>query len=260
MNAPTVSTTGPAPVTDIAVMIGRSLRHSVRNVDALFVSVFLPVLLMLLMTTVFGGALETGGSYVDYVVPGVIVLCAGYGASTTAVSVTSDMTEGIVARFRTMNVMPSAVLTGHVVASVLRNLFSTGLVVLTALAIGFRPAADIGAWLGVVALLILFITAMSWLSAAFGLVARSVEGASAFGFVLLFLPYLSSAFVPLDTLPRWLQPIAEHQPFSPIIDTMRGLLRDTPTGDQWWIAVLWCAAILVVATAASAVLWRRSRD
>lgn len=249
----------PAPLSDTAVMVHRSVRHSLRNVDALFVSVLLPVLLMLLMTTVFGGAMDIDGSYVDYVVPGVIVLCAGYGASTTAMSVTKDMTEGIVTRFRTMNVLPSAVLTGHVAASVLRNLVSTGLVVLTALAIGFRPHAGLGGWLGALALLVLFITAMSWLSAAFGLVARSVEGASALGFVLLFLPYLSSAFVPVHTLPGWLQPIAEHQPFSPLIEAIRELLLGTGVGDAGWIAVVWCAGLLMVSAAATAVLWRRSR-
>lgn len=249
-----------AAMSDTAVMVGRSLRHSVRNIDALMIGILLPVMTMLLITTVFGGGMEsTGMDYVDYVLPGVMLLCAGYGASWTAISVTSDMTEGIVDRFRTMDVMPSSVLTGHVVASVLRNLVSTTLVVLTALAIGFRPSASPSQWLAAIALLALFIATFSWVSAVVGLVARTVESASSFGFFLLFMPYLSSAFVPVETLPGWLQPVAEHQPFTPITETLRGLLLGTPIEGQGWAAVAWCLGILTSALVAAALLWRRTK-
>lgn len=260
MSTSATTSAGSHPVADTLVMIGRSLRHTVRNVDALLVSIILPIMIMLLMTTVFGGAMQTGTfDYIDYVVPGVILLCAGHGASTTAMSVTKDMTEGIVRRFRTMSVMPSAVLTGHVVASVLRNLVSTALVIGTALALGFRPSAGLVEWIGVLGILVLFITAMSWLAAAVGLVARSVESAAAFGFFMLFLPYLASAFVPVDTLPGWLRPISEHQPITPINEAIRGLLLGTPVEHYGWLALVWCIGILAVSTTATAVLWRRSR-
>lgn len=257
-HAPAVS--GYRPLADTAVMIDRSLRHTWRNVDSLLIGILLPVMLMLLLTTVFGGAIQSGGvDYVNYVAPGVLILCAGYGASMTAMRVTEDMQEGIVDRFRTMNMLPSAVLTGHVVASVLRNLMSVALVIGTALLIGFSPEAGPLEWLGALGVLVLFILALSWLSAAIGLVARSVEGASVFGFFLLFLPYLSSAFVPVDTLPGWLQPVAEHQPITPINEAVRGFLLGTPVGNYAWIAVAWCLGILLVAGVATSVLWRRTR-
>jgi len=195
----------PRPVADSLIMIGRSMRHTVRNVDSLLIGIMLPVMLMLLMTTVFGGAMELGRDhYVNFVAPGVILLCAGYGASLTAMSVTHDMREGIIRRFRTMNVLPSAVLIGHVVTSVVRNLVSTTLVVVSALVIGFEPRATALDWLAATGLVVLFVLALSWLSAVVGLIARTVEGAASFGFFLLFLPYLSSAFVPIGTLPDWL--------------------------------------------------------
>ncbi|WP_232661008.1 ABC transporter permease [Pseudonocardia sp. TRM90224] len=247
-------------LTDSSVMIGRSLRHTTRNFDSLFIGIFLPVMLLLLMTTVFGGAVSgTAGDYVTYVVPGVLLLCAGYGASMTAMSVTTDMKEGIVDRFRTMNVLPSAVLTGHVVASVARNLVSVGIVIATAYAIGFRAAAGPLGWLAAIGLIVLLIFAMSWASAAFGLVAKTPEGASSFGFFLLFLPYLSSAFVPIDTLPGWLQPIATAQPFTPLNESIRGLLLGNPIGNSGWAAVAWCLGILVVSGFTASALWRRTR-
>ncbi|MEJ3652077.1 ABC transporter permease [Actinomycetes bacterium KLBMP 9759] len=247
-------------LTDSSVMISRSLRHTTRNIDSLFIGILLPVMLLLLMTTVFGGAVSgSAGDYVTYVVPGVLLLCAGYGASMTAMSVTTDMKEGIVDRFRTMNVLPSAVLTGHVVASVARNLVSVGIVIATAYAIGFRAEAGVLGWLGAIGLIVLFILAMSWASAAFGLVAKTPEGASGFGFILLFLPYLSSAFVPIHTLPSWLQPIAAAQPFTPLNESIRGLLLGTPIGGSGLAAVAWCLGILAASGFTASALWRRSR-
>lgn len=244
---------------DSVVMSGRSIKHSLRNVDALLIGVILPVLLLVMFTYVFGGAISTGVDYIDFVVPSIILLCAGYGAGTTAVSVTKDMTEGTVDRFRTMRVVPSAVLTGHVVASMARNLVSTAIVVVVALAMGFRPEAGVLEWLGVIGMISLFILSLSWLSATFGLITRTPDAAASLSFFILFLPYVSSAFVPIDTLPGWLRPFAEHQPITPIIDTLRGLLLGGEVGDSWWIAMLWLTGILAVSVAGAVYLWRRSR-
>lgn len=244
---------------DSVVMSRRSVRHSLRNIDALLIGVILPVLLLVMFTYVFGGAISTGVDYIDFVVPSIILLCAGYGAGTTAISVTRDMTEGIVDRFRTMRVVSSAVLTGHVVASMARNLVSTAIVIVFALVLGFRPTAAPLEWLGAIAMVILFILSLSWLSATFGMIAKTPDSASALSFFILFVPYVSSAFVPIDTLPGWLQPFAEHQPVTPIIDTLRGLLLGGGVGDSWWIATLWLVGILAVSIAGAVVLWRRSR-
>ncbi|WP_167041405.1 ABC transporter permease [Salinibacterium sp. ZJ454] len=243
---------------DSGTMITRSVRHTLRNFDALLISVILPVMLLLIFTYVFGGAISPDTEYVNYVVPGIILLCGGYSASMTAISVTKDMTEGIVDRFRTMSMAASAVLTGHVTASVLRNFASTGIVMGLAVVLGFRPTGGPLEWLGALGVLALFILAMSWLAAMFGLIAKSVEAASGFSFGILFLPYVSSAFVPVETLPEWLRPIAEHQPITPVNETVRGLLFGLPIGDYLLPAVLWCLGIMLVAVVASVLLWRKS--
>lgn len=242
---------------DALTLIGRSLRHTTRNLDALLLSVALPVLLLLLFVYVFGGAIDTRAAYVNYVVPGIILLCTGYGASTTAVSVANDMATGVIDRFRTLPILSSAVLTGHVVASLARNLLATTLVVGVALAAGFRPTAGFAQWLAALGVLLLFILAMSWAAVALGLLARSVEGASGFTFFILFLPYLSSAFVPTDTMPEALRVIAANQPVTPVIETLRGLLLGRPVGNHAGLAVAWFTGLLVVAYAASAYLFRR---
>lgn len=234
------------------VFVARSLRHSLRDGESLLMAITLPVMLMLLFTFVFGGALDPAGGYVDYIVPGIILLCAGFGASSTAVYVANDMKTGIIDRIRTMPLRAGAVLTGHVVASLLRNLLATGIVIGVALLLGFRPTASLVQWLGAIALIALYILAITYLFAAIGLAAGSPEAANGYGFILLFLPYLSSAFVPVQSMPDWLQPIAQHQPITPIIETIRGLLFDTPLGTNPWWALLWCAVILVIA-----VVWGR---
>jgi ABC-2 type transport system permease protein len=247
----------PAGFTAEAVFIRRSITHSLRDTEALLMAVILPTMLMLLFTYVFGGALDPSGGYVDYVVPGIILLCAGFGASSTAMYVARDMTTGIIDRFRTMPLRAGAVLTGHVVASVLRNLFATGVVIAVALLVGFRPTATPLEWVAAIGLIALYILAITYLFAAIGLAASSPESASAYGFILLFLPYLSSAFVPVETLPDWLAWFAEHQPITPIIETIRGLLMGTPMGDSAWWAVGWCLLFIAVAAVWSAWLFRR---
>ena len=243
-------------MSDALTMSARSVRLSLRQVDALITSLLLPVMLMLIFVELFGGAIETGANdYVTYVVPGVILLCAGFGSATTAVSVSQDMTRGIVDRFRSMDVGGAAVLGGHVAASVVRNVASTLLVIGVAVALGFRPVADPLAWLAVAGILLAFVVAVSWLAAAIGLLAGSPEAASGFTFFVMFLPDASSAFVPVDTMPSWLQGFAEHQPVTPVTETLRGLLLGTPVGNDPWIALAWCAGILAVSVAASAALW-----
>lgn len=239
-----------------AAMIGRSLRMSRRNVDALLTSLMLPVMLMLLFVYLFGGAIQTGTKYVTYVVPGVLLLCAGFGASMTAVSVSHDMAEGVIDRFRSMDVRGTAVIAGHVVASVARNLVSTALVLGIAFAIGFRPHASLGEWLGALGVLGLFLVAISWFSAAIGLIARSPEAAGGFTFFVSFLPYPSSAFVPVATMPGWIQGFARHQPVTVVVETLRGLLLDLPNRSSAQPAVLWCVGILLASMALSAALFR----
>ena len=245
-------------ISDSTVMIGRSLRHTTRNVDSLLLSAALPVMLMLLFVYVFGGAIgTTRAQYVNYVVPGIILLCTGYGASTTAVSVAHDMATGVIDRFRSLPILSSAVLTGHVVASLARNAFATLLVIGVAVAVGFRTDASALNWLAVAGVLGLYVLAMSWASVALGLLAKSVEGASGFTFFVLFLPYLSSAFVPTDTMPVGLRAVADNQPVTPVIETVRGLLHGTPIGDSGWLATLWFGVILLAGYLSATYLFRR---
>ncbi|WP_449407623.1 ABC transporter permease [Microbacterium maritypicum] len=240
-----------------AVFVGRSLRRSLRDGESLLMAILLPVMLMLMFTWVFGGAIDPSGGYVDYVVPGIILTCAGFGASSTALYVASDMQNGIIDRFRTMPIRASAVLTGHVVASLVRNLVATTIVIGVGVLVGFRPEASIGGWIALAGLIALYILAITYLFAAIGLAAGSPEGANGYGFILLFLPYLSSAFVPVASMPGWLQPVAAHQPITPIVDTIRGLLAGTALDAQPWWAIGWCLVILVIAVAWGSWLFRR---
>ncbi len=239
------------------VFVGRSLLHSLRDGESLLMAIMLPVLLMVLFTYVFGGAIDPSGGYVNYVVPGIILLCAGFGAASTAVYVANDMKAGIIDRFRTMPLRASAVLTGHVVASLLRNLLATTVVIGVALLVGFRPTADVWGWIGAVGLIALYILTITYLFAAIGLAAGSPEAANGYGFIILFLPYLSSAFVPVTTMPEWLQWVAEHQPVTPIIEALRSLLMGTPMGDAGWWAIGWCLVILAISFAWGGWLFRR---
>jgi ABC-2 type transport system permease protein len=245
-------------MSDSLVFVGRSVRHSVRSIDAIMVAVLLPVLLLLLFVYVFGGAIDTAGDYVDYVVPGIVLLCAGYGSATTALSVNQDMTTGVIDRFRSLPIASSGVLTGHVVASVLRNLLSTVLVLAVALLIGFHPHASALEWLGVAGILLAFMTAISWIAACFGLLAKSPEGAGAFSFVIMFTPYVSSAFVPTDTMPGALEWIGDRQPVTPIVETLRGLMLGTPIGNHAITALAWCAGLAAIGIVSAGVLFRRA--
>jgi ABC-2 type transport system permease protein len=243
---------------DHFVMAGRCIRHLTRNLDNLLIVIVLPVMILLLFVAVFGGAIQAGmqGSYINYVVPGILLICIGYSASTTAVSVNMDLSQGIVDRFRSMPVAESAFITGHVIASVFRNIISTTVVFLVAFLLGFNPNASVGDWFVILFILLLFAIAMTYLSTVFGLLAKTPEGAGAFGFFMLFLPYVSSAFVPLDTLPPALRTFAEYQPISVIVEALRSLFETAPanrTGE----AILWCLGITIVSAVVAGQLFKR---
>ncbi len=235
----------------------RSIRRSVRNLDVLLMGIGLPVLLMLLFTYVFGGAIDPSGDYVDYVVPGIVLLCAGFGAASTAVDVAQDLSTGIIDRFRTLPIRAWAVLTGHVIASLGRNLLSTAVVIGVALLVGFRPSAGVEGWLAAVGMIALYILTITYLFAAIGLAAGDAEAANGYGFILLFVPYLSSAFVPVATMPDWLRWLAENQPVTPVIETVRGLLMGTPLDSEPLYALAWMVLILAVAIGWGAIVFRR---
>jgi ABC-2 type transport system permease protein len=238
-------------------MAGRSLRLSARSPEALLTALFLPVMLMVVFVYLFGGAVDIGTRYVDYVVPGVLLLCAVTGAGTTAVTVCQDMTSGIIDRFRSLGVPGTAVLAGHVTASLLRNVISTALVTAVAFGIGFRPHSSAAAFAAALGVLLLFVAAVSWLAAAFGLAVSAPEAANSAVFVLMFFSYASSAFVPIRTMPWWLRGFARNQPATPVTQTIRGLLLRQPADVRLWTALAWCLGIMAVSVAICALLYRR---
>lgn len=232
---------------DHFVMAGRCIRHLTRNLDNLLIVIVMPVMMMLLFSSVFGGAIQTGGdeSYVNYIMPGILLICLGYSASTTAVSINMDLSQGIVDRFRSMPIAKSAFITGHVIASVFRNIISTIVLLSAAFVVGFTPKAALTEWFVIALILLLYAVAMTYLSTIFGLLAKTPEGAGAFGFFMLFLPYLSSAFVPLETLPTALRIFAEHQPITILVEALRSLLASASTSHMTG-AILWCLGIMLV--------------
>lgn len=246
-----MSTLGCAAV-DSATMLRRNLRHALRYPSMTVATVGGPVLVLLLFNYAFGGALAAGiggaagGGYIGYVAPGIILMAATSGATSTAVAVCADMTEGIINRFRTMAIARTSVLTGHVVGSMIQTLISIGLVIAIALAVGFRPTAGPDEWIAAIGLLALVTFALTWLSTAFGLVTKSVETASNAPLPLQFLPFIGSAIVPTDSMPAGMRAFAENQPFTPIIETLRGLLTGTEIGDSALLAVAWCAGLALI--------------
>jgi ABC-2 type transport system permease protein len=238
-------------------MAGRVLRLTLRNAESLMTALALPVVLMVMFVYLFGGAIRTGGDYVDFVVPGVLVVCAGFGAATTAVTVAHDVAGAVMDRFRSMDVPGSVLINGHVLASVLRNLVSSALVFAVAFAIGFRSPAGAAQGLAALAVYALFVCALSWVAATLGLLAGSVDAANGLGFVISFLAYPSSAFVPIATMPGWLQAFARNQPVTPVADTVRSLLAGQTVGASAWHALAWCVAIVAVAVVACGALFAR---
>lgn len=238
-------------------MVKRSVKQDLRSVDALAMSIILPVMLLVLFTTIFGGAISTGTEYINYVVPGVFMVCLSFGTAGTAVSVCSDNMKGIIDRFRSMPVNSASVLTGHVVASMARNTFAMIVVSLLAIAIGFRPNATLLEWLGVFGILWLLMLALTWAAAAFGLFVKNIEAAGAFMFTTMLFPYLSSSFVLISTLPNWLQGFAREQPINHAVEAIRALLLDGSIGNHAWITAVWCLAITAVMYSTARVLFQR---
>jgi len=243
-------------LTDILAMVDREFRRSLRSIDALMTSLLIPVSILLVFVVVFGGAIEQDGDYINYVVPGILILCTGFGSAGTAVSVAQDMQSGTINRFKTLPIFGPSVLIGHVVASVIRNLVASLLVMIVAFALGFRSDAGIGDWLMATGLLVLVILAFTWLACLGGLVL-SVDACNGINFVFLFLPYVSSGFVDPGTMPGWLQGFAKHQPFTPIIETLRAAMTGSDTGSNAWQALAWMVGILIVSYLGATALYRR---
>jgi ABC-2 type transport system permease protein len=241
-------------VADSATMLRRNLKHALRYPSLTLIVAGMPIVFLLLFVYVFGGTLGAGlggvsggrAEYAEYLAPGLLVLAIASAAQGTAISIAMDMTEGIITRFRTMSIARAAVLAGHVVGAVIQTMIGLALVVGVALLVGFRPDAGLVEWLAALGLLALVSLALSWLSVAMGLATKSVEAASNLPMPLLLLPFLSSGFVPTESMPAGLSWFAEHQPFTPIIETLRGLLTGTAIGSSGVVAVAWCVAISVV--------------
>jgi len=231
---------------DSAIMLRRNVRHSVRNPVTVFNAVLFPIVMMLMFVYVFGGAFKVDGEYVDYAVPGLLVMAVTYGLGATSAAVNGDMTKGIINRFKAMDVSRGAVLTGHVVATTVRALIADAAIVGVGFAMGFRPHASALGWLAAIGLMLLLGLATSWLTVALGLAAESVESAGMATVPLIMLPFLSSAFVPADTMGTGVRQFAEYQPFTPVIETLRGLLAGDPSAGDAWAAVAWCAGIALL--------------
>src|SRR4051794_8642712 len=241
-----------------AALLGRSLRHITRSPDTIITTVIMPIALLLLFVYVFGGAIETGtDSYVNYLLPGILLITIASGISYTAYRIFLDMQGGIFERFQSMPIARSSVLWAHVLTSLVANLISLVVVVLVALLTGFRSGAGVLGWLAVAGILLLFTMALTWIAVIPGLTAKSIDGASAFSYPLVFLPFISSAFVPTDSMPGPVRAFAENQPVTSIVNSIRDLLTGQPVSSDLWVALGWCVGILVVAYAAAMAIYRR---
>lgn len=243
---------------DTAVLLWRSMRHITRSLDTIITVSIMPIALMLLFVYVFGGAIDAGSDqYVNYLLPGILLITIAMGISYTAFRLFTDMKGGIFERFQSMPIARSSVLWAHVLTSVVSNLISLVIVVLVALLMGFRSGAGVLAWLAVAGILVLFTLALTWIAVIAGLSAKTVDGAGAFSYPIAFLPFISSAFVPTDTMPGPVRAFAEHQPVTSIVNTIRDLLAQQPVSADIWIGLAWCAGILIVAYALAMVTYHR---
>jgi ABC-2 type transport system permease protein len=252
---------------DSTTMLRRDIRHSLRNPMMTLSGLGLPVIFLLLFVGVFGhslraglgGAIPIGGGYVDYLIPGILVMTAASCAEMTAIEMCTDMTEGIITRFRAMAITRASVLTGRVFGSMIRTLVSGALLVAVGFALGFRPTATPIEWVAVIALFALLALALSWLTVAFGLVAKTPAGANSLSLIVVVLPFISSAFVPTGAMPAGVRWVAQNQPFTPIIQSLRGLLTGTPIGNTAILAAAWCAGIAAVGYLWACARYNRGR-
>ncbi|UZQ48987.1 ABC transporter permease [Clostridium kluyveri] len=233
---------------DMGVMLGRSMRHVTRSMDTIITVTIMPIAFMLLFVYVFGGAIQTGtDNYVNYLLPGILLIAIASGIAYTAYRLFMDMQRGIFERFHSMPIARSAALWGHVLTSLVSNGISVVVIILVALIMGFRSPAGVLSWLAVAGILTLFTLALTWIAVIAGLSAKSVDGAGAFSYPLLFLPFISSAFVPTESMPSGVRTFAENQPVTSIVDAIRSLLVGQPVGNDIWVALAWCLGILIIA-------------
>ena len=245
---------------DSTTMLRRDVRHSLRYLPMTLSGIGTPTIMLVLFNYIFGGAIGAGlggvahgGAYINYLAPGIIILTVGSGCATTAINLCTDMSEGIITRFRTMAISRASVLTGQVLGSLLRTMISIGLVIGVALLIGFRPTTNPVAWIGALGVIALITLAVTWMGVVFGLVGKTPAGANSLSLIFLLLAFTSSAFVPTDSMPVGVRWFADYQPFTPVIDTLRGLLLGTPIGNSAVLAVAWCAGLTLVG-----YLWARA--
>jgi ABC-2 type transport system permease protein len=245
-------------VNDAWIMTKRSVLHIIRSLDQVMSLILFPIMFMILNRYVFGGAIDTGNvTYANYLFAGIFVQTLAFGANYTTINLAVDMKEGIIDRFKSLPMASSALLVGHVLADLVRNIISGIIIVIMGLIVGFRPNASLRDWLAVIGIALIFTLAISWLSAILGLLVKSIEAAQWVGFVIIFpLTFLSSAFVPTNTLPQVLRVFAENQPLSHVINAIRALLVGTPLGNSAWLAVIWSVGIIAIALPLSVYLFR----
>jgi len=243
---------------DTSVMLGRSLRHVTRSTDTIITVTIMPIAFLLLFVYVFGGAIRAGtDNYVNYLLPGILLIAIASGISYTAFRLFNDLQSGIFERFHSMPIARSSVLWGHVLTSLVSNAISVVAIVLVALLMGFRSSAGVLAWLAVAGILLLFTLTLTWIAVIAGLSAKSTDGAAAFSYPIIFLPFVSSAFVPTASMPAPVRAFAENQPVTSIVDTIRALFGQQPVGNDIWVALAWCVGILVVAYVFAMATYRR---
>ena len=244
---------------DTTVLLGRSLRHIARSPDTIITTVITPIAMLLLFVYVFGGAIQAGtDNYVNYLLPGILLITIASGIAYTAFRLFLDLQGGIFARFQSMPIARGSVLWAHVLTSLVANLISLVVVTFVALLMGFRTGVGVTGWLAVAGILVLFTLALTWLAVIPGLTAKSVDGASGFSYPLIFLPFISSAFVPTATMPGPVRAFAENQPVTSIVNAIRNLFAQQPVGTDIWIALAWCVGLLVVAYFFAALVYRRT--
>lgn len=246
-------------LSDMNVMLGRSMRHILRSMDTIITVCITPVAMLLLFVYVLGGAIQTGmDNYVNYLLPGILLIAIASGISYTAYRLFLDKQRGIIERFHSMPISRSALLWGHVLTSLASNAISLVVIILVALPMGFRSSAGVLPWLAVAGILILFTTALTWVAVIAGLSAKTIEGASAFSYPLIFLPFISSAFVPTDSMPKAVRVFADNQPVTAIVDAIRALLSGQPVGHDIWAALAWCTGIMLTAYVIAMRVYKRT--